>query len=146
MLQCIKNTMVTQLNLQCTLLVIASQTHSMLLVSDANRKVANGLRLSDKTFATFIICQKISEQILLKRLFIFNKNIFINIWITNFDLQFYGTSYRRVDLKSTWAFDCCCPRCKDPTENGSNVSAVVCENCKFGYALPIDPCDYNSEW
>ena len=60
--------------------------------------------------------------------------------------QFYGTSYRRNDLKNTWNFDCCCPRCKDPTENGSFVSAVVCENCKFGYILPKNPLDYDSVW
>ena len=32
------------------------------LLSDANRKVSNGLRLSDKILATFL-CQKIGEQI-----------------------------------------------------------------------------------
>ena len=64
----------------------------------------------------------------------------------HYHYQMYGTSYRRNDLKSTWSFDCLCKRCADPTEKGTNISAVNCEGCKFGYLLPIDPLNYSSEW
>merc|ERR1712223_65846 len=64
----------------------------------------------------------------------------------HYHYQLYGTSYRRNDLKSTWSFDCLCKRCGDPTEMGTNISSVNCEECKFGYLLPIDPLNYSSEW
>ena len=64
----------------------------------------------------------------------------------HYHYQLYGTSYRRHDLKSTWSFDCLCKRCGDPTEMGTNISAVNCEECKFGYLLPLEPLNYSSEW
>ena len=60
----------------------------------------------------------------------------------HYHYQFYGTPYRRADLKSTWSFECICPRCKDPTEYGSYVSAMLCERCTSGYILPITPLDF----
>lgn len=64
----------------------------------------------------------------------------------HYHYQLYGTSYRRNDLKSTWSFDCLCHRCADPTELGTYVSGVNCEECKVGTLLPKNPLDYNSEW
>jgi len=58
----------------------------------------------------------------------------------------FGTMYRRADLKHTWNFDCICPRCEDPTEMGTYVSGVNCENCKYSYLLPVQPLDHNSMW
>ena len=60
----------------------------------------------------------------------------------HYHYQFYGTPYRRADLKNTWSFDCLCPRCKDRTEYGTYVSAMQCDNCKFGYILPIVPLNH----
>ena len=57
----------------------------------------------------------------------------------HYHYQFYGTAYRRADLRSTWSFDCACPRCADPDEAGTMVSAVVCERCKMGHCLPERP-------
>ena len=60
----------------------------------------------------------------------------------HYHYQFYGTPYRRADLKSTWSFECLCSRCKDPTEYGSYVSAMLCERCNTGYILPTKSLDF----
>jgi len=49
-------------------------------------------------------------------------------------------------LSSYWFFDCECPRCLDPTEMGSLMSAVKCSDCESGNLLPIDPKDLDSDW
>merc|ERR1719277_34460 len=36
----------------------------------------------------------------------------------------YNTLYRRRSLKNAKYFDCCCPRCSDPSEFGSNFSTL----------------------
>jgi len=64
----------------------------------------------------------------------------------HYHYQFYGTPYRRADLKSTWSFECICKRCQDPTENGSYVSAVICDTCKDGRLLPIKPLNFKSDY
>jgi hypothetical protein len=53
---------------------------------------------------------------------------------------------RREDVKRFWFFDCSCTRCADPTELGSNMSAVVCFTCKKGFVLPINSLEYKSDW
>ena len=37
------------------------------------------------------------------------------------------TFLRRPLLRDKWHFDCQCRRCADPTELGSNLSAVICQ-------------------
>ena len=37
---------------------------------------------------------------------------------------------RRHKIKTNWKFDCCCHRCKDKTELGTYVDAVLCMKCK----------------
>jgi len=64
----------------------------------------------------------------------------------HYHYQFYGTPYRRADLKNTWSFECLCSRCKDPTEYGSYVSAMLCEQCNHGYILPSKAMDFKSTW
>jgi len=64
----------------------------------------------------------------------------------HYHYQFYGTPYRRTDLKSTWTFECICKRCQDPTENGTYVSAVICDTCKDGRLLPIKPLNFSSDY
>ncbi len=54
----------------------------------------------------------------------------------HYHYQFYGTLYRRRDLRATWSFTCACRRCRDPTELGTLVSAVRCERCRVGHCLP----------
>ena len=44
---------------------------------------------------------------------------------------------------------CSCTRCKDPTEFGSYLSALICEKCnvkKSSAILPHDPLDQDSYW
>jgi len=64
----------------------------------------------------------------------------------HYHYQFYGTVYRRDDLRATWSFDCACKRCADSTEMGTFVSAVACERCRLGRCLPKDPLHRQSEW
>jgi DNA-directed RNA polymerase subunit RPC12/RpoP len=45
------------------------------------------------------------------------------------------TDQRRARLKSLWFFDCGCPRCRDPTELNSYLSAVKCPQCGQGFLL-----------
>ncbi|XP_018323957.1 SET domain-containing protein SmydA-8-like [Agrilus planipennis] len=62
----------------------------------------------------------------------------------------WGTQARREHLMETKYFECSCPRCSDPTELGTYLSALRClgtenEPCG-GTQLPIDPLDYKTEW
>lgn len=43
-------------------------------------------------------------------------------------------------------FICKCERCIDPTELGTYLSALKCQNCPTGYLLPVDPVDSFSDW
>ena len=53
---------------------------------------------------------------------------------------------RREDIRRFWYFDCQCPRCSDPTELGSYMSAVICFACKLGFLVPTDSLQYKSDW
>ena len=48
---------------------------------------------------------------------------------------------RRTDIKKYWFFDCACPRCSDPTELGTFMSAIRCNACRAGYLLPENSLD-----
>merc|ERR1711892_468547 len=57
------------------------------------------------------------------------------------------TIYRRHFLRQKWFFDCCCPRCSDPTERGSHLSSLLCHRRKCGGSVvPSRPLDNNSDW
>eukprot|EP00096_Caligus_rogercresseyi_P012657 TRINITY_DN5373_c0_g1_i1.p1 TRINITY_DN5373_c0_g1~~TRINITY_DN5373_c0_g1_i1.p1 ORF type:complete len:578 (-),score=111.95 TRINITY_DN5373_c0_g1_i1:77-1810(-) len=57
------------------------------------------------------------------------------------------TNQRRSRISNNWFFDCKCDRCRDPTENGSYVSATRCLKCTGdGTVLPRNPLDPKSEW
>jgi hypothetical protein len=45
-------------------------------------------------------------------------------------------------------FTCRCPRCSDPTELGSFLSAMRCQSdgCKSGFLIPTDSLDPDSDW
>ncbi|QQP56075.1 Msta [Caligus rogercresseyi] len=52
------------------------------------------------------------------------------------------TNQRRSRISNNWFFDCKCDRCRDPTENGSYVSATRCLKCTGdGTVLPRNPLD-----
>uniref|UniRef100_A0A182MY56 SET domain-containing protein n=1 Tax=Anopheles dirus TaxID=7168 RepID=A0A182MY56_9DIPT len=57
-----------------------------------------------------------------------------------------GTLQRRQHLKDEKFFLCRCRRCSDPTELGTNCSALACSNCRRGYILPVNPLDPTAEW
>lgn len=62
----------------------------------------------------------------------------------------WGTQARREHLKETKYFTCQCKRCCDPTELGTNLSALRClgteETPCGGVQLPIDPLKEDTEW
>lgn len=49
------------------------------------------------------------------------------------------TLQRRRHLKESKFFDCDCKRCSDPTELGTNLSSMRCNNCENGIILASDP-------
>ena len=53
---------------------------------------------------------------------------------------------RREDIRRFWYFDCQCPRCSDPTELGSYMSAIICFACNLGFLVPTDSCTEGSLW
>ena len=62
----------------------------------------------------------------------------------------FGTTKRQQFLKE-FGFSCRCPRCLDPTELGSYLSAMTCKSCSklpdesnTGYSLPLDPLDLST--
>ena len=58
-----------------------------------------------------------------------------------------GSVSRRSHFPTTWFFDCICERCKDSTELGTFLSALICPllDCKETM-LPAHPLEYNSPW
>jgi hypothetical protein len=56
-----------------------------------------------------------------------------------------GTVQRQQFLK-WYRIGCRCNRCKDPTECGTNMSAVKCKKCDDGYLLPLRPLEVGSDW
>ncbi|XP_037944727.1 SET domain-containing protein SmydA-8-like [Teleopsis dalmanni] len=63
----------------------------------------------------------------------------------------WGTQMRNEHLAITKHFQCKCKRCTDPTEFGTNFSALLCvgdvdiEHCG-GVQLPKDPLNPKSDW
>ena len=52
-------------------------------------------------------------------------------------------------MKEHWKFTCTCPRCSDPTEMGTFLSAIRCTECSkagnIGYLLPADSGE-DADW
>lgn len=69
---------------------------------------------------------------------------------TMYSHALWGTSARRQHLKDAKYFACKCPRCSDPTELGTYLSALRClgdgMNPCDGIHLPEDPLDDETEW
>ncbi|XP_067627112.1 SET domain-containing protein SmydA-8 [Eurosta solidaginis] len=62
----------------------------------------------------------------------------------------WGTQMRQEHLAMTKHFLCKCERCRDPSELGTNFSAMLCmgdegKRCD-GIQLPKDPLDIKSDW
>ncbi|KAJ1522235.1 hypothetical protein ONE63_002542 [Megalurothrips usitatus] len=57
----------------------------------------------------------------------------------------WGTMARREHLYAVKGFHCRCPRCADPRELGSKLSALRCLSCS-GSLLPDNPLDDNADW
>lgn len=50
----------------------------------------------------------------------------------NYTPDFIPTLVRRSLLRKGKYFDCCCRRCEDPTELGTNISTLKCKKCRTG--------------
>ncbi|XP_053669848.1 SET domain-containing protein SmydA-8 [Anopheles nili] len=57
-----------------------------------------------------------------------------------------GTIKRRQHLHAEKFFWCNCRRCTDPTELGTNCSALRCTKCQRGHILPTNPLDQEADW
>nr|XP_013189669.1 unnamed protein product [Amyelois transitella] len=69
---------------------------------------------------------------------------------TMYSHALWGTQARRQHLKDTKYFACRCPRCSDPTELGTYLSALKClgegnQVCD-GIHLPEEPLDDETDW
>ena len=58
----------------------------------------------------------------------------------------WGTAARRDHLKTTKYFMCTCRRCADPTELGTNFSALRCQKCPLGFLMSAAPLDQLADW
>jgi len=65
------------------------------------------------------------------------------IW-TRYTTPQLGSYQRVADLKKTWHFTCTCPRCLDPTELGSMMSAVRCSACSPTKAMATNSTSSSS--
>lgn len=69
---------------------------------------------------------------------------------TMYSHALWGTQARRQHLKDAKYFACKCPRCSDPTELGTYLSAMKClgdgTNLCGGTHLPEDPLDDETDW
>ena len=93
-----------------------------------------------ETFLGFSSTVKLKKGI--GNLFSQHQSFFLTVTVKNFSLEylFQGRVKRRKKLREKWFFDCSCPRCSDPTEFGSHVSTLKCDNesCS-GLLLPKGP-------
>ena len=52
----------------------------------------------------------------------------------------------QVILQQTKHFTCECQRCLDPSEFGTNLSAIRCPKCKIGDVLPLKPTNLKTDF
>ncbi|CAD7014467.1 protein msta [Ceratitis capitata] len=57
-----------------------------------------------------------------------------------------GTLKRRDFMHAGKLFWCCCDRCSDPKELGTDCSALVCPKCKTGSVRSTAPLNQEAEW
>ena len=66
--------------------------------------------------------------------------------LTSYKNPLLGSVSRRCHFPRIWYFDCECRRCCDPTELGSHLSSLKCEECEAGVLLPSHPEQYHTPW
>ncbi|KAJ8923433.1 hypothetical protein NQ315_001992 [Exocentrus adspersus] len=57
-----------------------------------------------------------------------------------------GTIDRKQHLREGKYFECCCVRCKDATELGTDLSSLKCHRCRKGLIRLINPETAKSNW
>lgn len=57
-----------------------------------------------------------------------------------------STIQRRVHLKQVKCFDCACARCSDPTELDTYAGSLMCEKCKVGKFISVNPLQNAANW
>jgi len=59
-----------------------------------------------------------------------------------------GLLKRKMKLREKWFFECCCLRCSDPTELGSQASSLLCQVCNQADSLVTskDVTDSKALW
>ncbi|KAH8370423.1 hypothetical protein KR093_003406, partial [Drosophila rubida] len=57
-----------------------------------------------------------------------------------------STIQRRLHLKQVKCFDCACARCADPTELGIYAGSRMCEKCKVGKFVSVNPLQNAANW
>ncbi|XP_058977792.1 SET domain-containing protein SmydA-8 isoform X3 [Musca domestica] len=67
--------------------------------------------------------------------------------VTSYTKLLWSTLMRKMFLKMTKHFECCCPRCVDPSENGTYLSALFCrqQGCK-GIMIPVQTKTLQPDW
>jgi len=63
----------------------------------------------------------------------------------HYNYHFFGRSNRQPELSEHWHFSCSCPRCRDLSELGTWVDALVCQECKQGRMMPLN-INLGAEW
>jgi len=62
----------------------------------------------------------------------------------------WGTLQRLISTSDVAHFICQCYRCKDPTELGTFIGALKCDDCEYdeddSYMLPLEPTNPDSIW
>lgn len=58
---------------------------------------------------------------------------------SSYTYSMWPTLVRREFLKESKYFDCCCERCKDPTELGTHLSTLKCQKCDNGIITSTNP-------
>lgn len=64
----------------------------------------------------------------------------------NYGYTLQGTLMRRKYIYDGKYFWCSCKRCSDPTELRTFTSALVCNECKCGKVLPLEPLNQEGTW
>ncbi|KAH8405988.1 hypothetical protein KR215_001817, partial [Drosophila sulfurigaster] len=57
-----------------------------------------------------------------------------------------STIQRRLHLKQVKCFDCACARCSDPTELEIYAGSRMCEKCKVGKFVSVNPLQNAANW
>ncbi|KAF2901270.1 hypothetical protein ILUMI_04907 [Ignelater luminosus] len=65
---------------------------------------------------------------------------------SSYTYSFWPTLTRREFLKESKYFDCSCARCSDPTELGTHMSTIRCNQCTTGFLTSTNSLDNNAPW